>query len=119
MQRPNNGTAMGPGSSPKLVSSPPPRPQLPYVTPTSEFGTCCTLSRQCASELFIHLPGDQIGLVGKVADAFNEIAAANERMAQQLEFVGQMVGKEGKTRKRVNFESQRAPGEKWKLRSTP
>src|SRR3954469_10618323 len=49
------------------------------------------------------LPRDQIGLAGKVADAFNEIVAANQRMAQQLEQVGQVVGREGKTRKRVSF----------------
>ncbi len=38
-----------------------------------------------------------------LADTFNEIVAANERMAQQLEQVGQVVGREGKTRKRVRF----------------
>src|SRR6266700_601013 len=32
----------------------------------------------------VRLPGDQIGLNGKIADTFNEIVAANERMAQQL-----------------------------------
>ena len=51
----------------------------------------------------VRLPRDQIGLAGKVADTFNEIVAANERMAQQLEDVGQVVGREGKTRKRVRF----------------
>src|SRR5579875_643858 len=51
----------------------------------------------------VRLPGNGIGLPGKIADTFNEIAAANERMAQQLELVGQVVGKEGRTRKRVKF----------------
>ena len=51
----------------------------------------------------VRLPRDQVGLAGKVADTFNEIVAANERMAQQLEQVGQVVGREGKTRKRVRF----------------
>ncbi len=51
----------------------------------------------------VRLPRDQIGVAGKVADAFNEIVAANQRMAQQLEEVGQVVGREGKTRKRVKF----------------
>jgi hypothetical protein len=49
------------------------------------------------------LPHHQVGLAGKVADTFNEIVAANERMAQQLEQVGQTVGREGKTRKRVSL----------------
>src|SRR5712671_2565044 len=51
----------------------------------------------------VRLPRDQVGLAGKIADTFNEIVAANERMAQQLEQVGQVVGREGKTRKRVRF----------------
>src|SRR5579883_667488 len=53
----------------------------------------------------VRLPRDQVGLAGKIADTFNEIAAANQRMAQQLETVGQLVGREGKTRKRVKFAS--------------
>jgi HAMP domain-containing protein/CheY-like chemotaxis protein/signal transduction histidine kinase len=43
------------------------------------------------------------GLLGKIADTFNDIVTANERMAQQLEKVGQVVGREGKTRHRVKF----------------
>ena len=48
----------------------------------------------------IRLPGHQTGLPGKIADTFNDIVAANERMAQQLEHVGNVVGREGKTRQR-------------------
>jgi HAMP domain-containing protein/CheY-like chemotaxis protein/signal transduction histidine kinase len=51
----------------------------------------------------VRMAGDQVGLGGKIADAFNEIVAANQRMAQQLERVGHVVGKEGKTRQRVKF----------------
>src|ERR1700722_1042642 len=51
----------------------------------------------------VRLPSHQSGLAGKVADRFNQIVTANERMAQQLEEVGQVVGREGKTRKRVRF----------------
>src|SRR3984885_5506176 len=51
----------------------------------------------------VRLRGDLTGLPGKVADPFNEIIATNERMAEQLEQVGQVVGREGKTRKRVRF----------------
>src|SRR5262245_6076720 len=43
------------------------------------------------------------GLLGKIADTFNDIVASNERMAQQLERVGQVVGREGNTRQRVKF----------------
>jgi HAMP domain-containing protein/CheY-like chemotaxis protein/signal transduction histidine kinase len=51
----------------------------------------------------VRMSGDQLGLEGKIADTFNEIIAANQRMAQQLERVGQVVGREGKTRQRVKF----------------
>jgi HAMP domain-containing protein/CheY-like chemotaxis protein len=51
----------------------------------------------------VRMPGNQDGLVGKIADTFNEIVAANERMAQQLDRVGHVVGREGKTRQRVKF----------------
>src|SRR5580704_14314074 len=51
----------------------------------------------------VRLPTDSIGLEGKVCDTFNEIVAANERMARELEHVGQVVGREGKTRRRVHM----------------
>ncbi len=51
----------------------------------------------------VRMPGDRVGIMGKIADTFNEIVATNERMASQLERVGQVVGREGKTRQRVRF----------------
>src|SRR5215831_14690161 len=51
----------------------------------------------------VRMAGDQLGIEGKIADAFNEIVAANERMAKQLENVGQVVGREGRTRQRVRL----------------
>src|SRR5471030_2067020 len=49
------------------------------------------------------LPGNHTGIAGKIADTFNDIVAANERMARQLEHVGQVVGREGRTRQREDF----------------
>src|SRR5271157_3560125 len=51
----------------------------------------------------VRLPTEYIGLEGKVCDTFNDIVAANERMARELEHVGQVVGREGKTRTRVKL----------------
>jgi HAMP domain-containing protein/CheY-like chemotaxis protein/signal transduction histidine kinase len=51
----------------------------------------------------VRMASSELGLLGKIADTFNEIVAANERMAQQLERVGHVVGREGKTRQRVKF----------------
>ena len=51
----------------------------------------------------VRLPSDWIGVQGKIADAFNDIAGANDRMARELERVGRVVGKEGKIRQRARF----------------
>src|SRR5579872_3564797 len=56
-----------------------------------------------AGDFSARLPGQQTGIAGKIADVFNEIVAGNQRMAQQLELVGQVVGREGRTRQRVRF----------------
>src|SRR6185295_18980201 len=56
-----------------------------------------------AGDFSVRMTGDHIGIEGKIADTFNEIVTANQRMAQQLERVGQVVGREGKTRQRVKF----------------
>jgi HAMP domain-containing protein/CheY-like chemotaxis protein len=54
----------------------------------------------------VRLPGHWTGLAGKIADAVNEVVAANQKMAEQLERVGQVVGKEGKIRQRVRLPRQ-------------
>lgn len=60
----------------------------------------------------VRLPGSWTGLAGKIADTFNDIVAANQQMTQELRRVGQVVGKEGRTRERTNFiESRGAWGE--------
>ena len=49
----------------------------------------------------VRMAGDSVGIEGKIADTFNEIVSANQQMAKQLELIGQVVGREGKTRKRL------------------
>jgi HAMP domain-containing protein/CheY-like chemotaxis protein/signal transduction histidine kinase len=56
-----------------------------------------------SGDFSVRMTGNHLGIDGKIADTFNEIVAANQRMAQQLERVGQVVGREGKTRQRVKF----------------
>ena len=51
----------------------------------------------------VRLPVNAGGVEGKIADTFNEIVAANQTLATQLEGVGQVVGREGRTRKRVKL----------------
>ncbi|HKP29076.1 MAG TPA: HAMP domain-containing protein, partial [Gemmatimonadales bacterium] len=50
------------------------------------------------------LPTTWTGMDGKIADTFNDIVAANRRMAEELKRVGTVVGREGRTRERVRFE---------------
>src|SRR5437773_8906537 len=52
----------------------------------------------------VRLPHDWTGLGGKIADTFNEIASANAKIANELNRVGTVVGKQGKTRQRVKFD---------------
>jgi HAMP domain-containing protein/CheY-like chemotaxis protein/signal transduction histidine kinase len=56
-----------------------------------------------AGDFSVRLPGSEVGVAGKICDAFNVIVAANQRIAQQLEHVGEVVGRQGKTRTRVRF----------------
>ena len=42
-----------------------------------------------SGDFSVRMTGDHLGIEGKIADTFNEIVAANQRMAQQLERVGQ------------------------------
>ncbi|MBB2717039.1 UNVERIFIED_ORG: HAMP domain-containing protein [Rhizobium etli] len=51
----------------------------------------------------VRMRSDLTGVTGKIADALNDIIAANQRMAQQLEHVGQVVGRDGRTSTRVRF----------------
>src|SRR5262245_13270338 len=48
------------------------------------------------------LPGDRTGIAGKIADTFNEIVSSNHRLPGELERIGEVVGKRGKTRQRVS-----------------
>src|SRR3954451_19683495 len=51
----------------------------------------------------VRVPPHWSGLIGKIADTVNDVVSANQAMAAQLERVGQVVGREGKTRQRVRF----------------
>ncbi len=51
------------------------------------------------------MPIDQTGIAGKIADTLNDIIEMNERMANELERVSQVVGKEGKIYERASLGS--------------
>ena len=51
----------------------------------------------------VRLPLDWTGVAGKVADTFNEVIELNERMADELERISRVVGKEGKINERASL----------------
>jgi HAMP domain-containing protein/CheY-like chemotaxis protein len=96
---------LSPGAASSRVSR---RKQDPNGTPNGQpdplQDLLHALQAMRAGDFSVRMTGDHIGIEGKIADTFNEIVAANQRMAQQLERVGQVVGREGKTRQRVKFD---------------
>src|SRR6267378_2251150 len=80
------------------------RKSAPNGTPDSLQDLLHALQAMRGGDFSVRMTGDHLGIEGKIADTFNEIVAANQRMAQQLEHVGQVVGREGKTRQRVKFD---------------
>ena len=54
----------------------------------------------------VQLPAHWDGIEGKLAEAFNDIALANRRLATELDRVGQKVGREGQTRQRIALHHQ-------------
>ena len=91
------------------------RPSRANATKGSEAGSAqgdlslilASLQTMRDGDFSVRLPVEWVGLEGKIADTFNDIAAANEQMASELNRVGQAVGKEGKTRERTRFQQSR------------
>ncbi len=71
-----------------------------------------SLQTMSDGDFSVRLPGSWTGLAGKLADTFNDIASSNQQIAQELKRIGQVVGKEGRTRERARFhQSKGAWGE--------
>ncbi len=86
----------------QLDPVPPPPPLTPPESPNlAELLGALHAMRD--GDFSVRLPRNWSGLEGKIADTFNKIVASNSRMAAELERVGQVVGKQGKTRQRVKF----------------
>ncbi|HYF14053.1 MAG TPA: HAMP domain-containing protein, partial [Phycisphaerales bacterium] len=56
-----------------------------------------------AGDFSVRLPGHWAGISGKIADTFNAIVARNARMAEELERVGDVVGRQGRISQRARF----------------
>src|SRR5258708_34220117 len=94
----------GPRAASKTPLLPPPSIAKNGTNGTGSFdlnNLLYALQAMKVGDFSARMAGDQLGIEGKIADAFNEIVAANERMAKQLETVCQVVGRDGMTRHRV------------------
>ena len=49
----------------------------------------------------VRMPEDWTGTAGKIADTLNEVIEANQRLGQELERVGRVVGREGRITQRA------------------
>jgi HAMP domain-containing protein len=90
---------------PRTVRTAPPSPSHPEaVLPPSQLSELLrALQAVQEGDFSVRLPGDWTGIEGKIADTFNGIVASNAAIAHELERVGTVVGKQGKTRQRVKF----------------
>ncbi|KRQ96273.1 HAMP domain-containing protein [Bradyrhizobium valentinum] len=95
---------LSPGASPSARRAAKSKPPTTNGTSDPMQDLLHALQAMRAGDFSVRMTGDHLGIEGKIADTFNEIVAANQRMAQQLEHVGQVVGREGKTRQRVKFD---------------
>ncbi|HTL38900.1 MAG TPA: HAMP domain-containing protein, partial [Kofleriaceae bacterium] len=75
------------------------RPQTSSNEITVILNALTALKRGDAS---IRLPVEWHGALGRVADVFNDVVERNARMANELERLSKVVGKEGKLAKRAN-----------------
>src|SRR5579864_2001854 len=51
----------------------------------------------------VRLPLDWNGTAGRIADAFNDVVERNQRMAEELDRISRVVGKEGKISQRASI----------------
>src|ERR1700747_1619979 len=75
-------------------------------TKGSEFDTDQLLSALMAfkrGDFSARLPENWTGVPGKIADTFNAVIEANERMTRELERIGRVVGKEGRIAQRASI----------------
>lgn len=56
-----------------------------------------------AGDFSARMGSSHTGIFGKLADCFNDIAAANQRVALELTLVGEVVGQQGRTRHRADM----------------
>ena len=98
-------------------SSPPPKTAEPTVPRSKAAGNGARLNGDRLDEkqllaaltafkrgdFSVRLPDDWIGMAGKIADTFNDVIGMNQRLARELDRIGQVVGKEGRISQRASL----------------
>ena len=87
--------------NPEQVRRPARAGSTPADAPLNQRDLLRALQAVRDGDFSVRLPGDQLGLAGKIADTFNEIVSSNQLLCRELERSGQVVGREGKTRHRM------------------
>src|SRR5262245_25524511 len=54
-----------------------------------------------AGNFDVRMPTDLLGMPGRIADVFNDIAALNAQRAREIARVSRMVGREGQVKERI------------------
>ena len=83
-----------------------PRRQNRSQTNGNDFDTGQLLAALMAfkrGDFSARLPENWTGVPGKIADTFNAVIEANERMTRELERIGRVVGKEGRIAQRASI----------------
>jgi len=83
-----------------------PRTQNRPQTNGNDFDTGQLLSALMAfkrGDFSARLPENWTGVPGKIADTFNAVIEANERMTRELERIGRVIGKEGRIAQRASI----------------
>lgn len=68
-----------------------------------------TLTSVKKGDFSVRMPIDRTGLAGKVADTLNDVIEMNQRLIQELERIGTVVGKEGKITQRASLGNAGSP----------
>src|SRR5436190_22777925 len=104
-------------AAPPAKSSPPSKPSEAVASPSKSAGNGARLNgdrldeRQLLAALSafkrgdfsVRLPDDWVGTAGKIADTFNDVIGMNQRLARELDRIGQVVGKEGRISQRASI----------------
>jgi len=87
-KRPGKKKAGAPIVTDVLTAEGGPAPHQNGKTPNELHEFLHALQAMRAGDFSVRMSADHEGLAGKIAETFNEIVTANERMAKELERVG-------------------------------